>query len=54
MYDPTIRMGAKVIRLKLNISSLKIFGLSDPPPLININPKINKLTMRINRMYCFF
>jgi len=54
MYDPMIKIGARVIRLKLNTSSLKTFGSFDPPPLIRIKPKISKLKMRINLMYCFF
>jgi hypothetical protein len=54
MYDPIISTGASVIRLKLNISSLKTFGSSEPPPLIRMNPKINKQRMRMNLKYCFF
>jgi hypothetical protein len=53
-YDPIIMMGASVIRLKLNISLLNTFGSSDPPPHIRMNPKISKLRMRINAIYCFF
>jgi hypothetical protein len=54
MYDPIINSGASVMRLKLNISSLKTSGLSEPPPLISTKPKISKPTMSINQIYCFF
>ena len=46
-------MGARVIRRKLKMSSLKTFGLSEPQPLISMNPKINKLRIRIKLIYFF-
>jgi hypothetical protein len=54
MYEPTITSGARVIRLKLKTSSLKTFGLVDPPPLIRMKPKVSKLMISSKIMYLFF
>lgn len=31
-----------------------MFGSDEPPPLINMKPKVNKLMMKINPIYLFF
>lgn len=54
MYEPMMIRGAKVILLKLKISSLNMLGSDEPPPLISIKPKVSKLTIRSNATYLFF
>jgi len=46
--------GAKVIRLKLKISSLKTALSVEPPPLISMKPNIKKLMISTNIKYFFF
>jgi len=53
-YDKTMITGARVIRLKSNMSSLNLPGSTEPPPLISINPKISKLMINSKIRYFLF